>query len=170
MLQTDTVAAQHHLGPPAFRRARGNKLALCLLVPIPDSQWRTRGWTFLQQSVISCPRAPRTSSPAPWAPVAWIAPASGKAAPQTTSKALRLVLFWLNTVHGRGASGGCFSGRGTPFGERLGVKDAIQEATQLFAFTLPQKQVGAWEETSSTSTAEASAPSQTVHIRGKEEP
>lgn len=68
---------------------------LCLLVPIPDPQWRTRGWTFLQQSVISCPRVPRTSSPAPSAPVAWIAPANGKAAPPTTSKALRLVL-WLN--------------------------------------------------------------------------
>lgn len=89
---------------------------LCLLVPIPDSQWRTRGWTFLQQSVISCPRAPRTSSPAPWAPVAWIAPASGKAAPPTTSKALRLVLFWPNTVavHGRGASGGCSSWKRDP--------------------------------------------------------
>lgn len=63
---------------------------LCLLVLGPDLRWPTREWTFLQQSVTSCPRAPPTSSPAPWAPAARIATASGKAAPPTTSKPFRV--------------------------------------------------------------------------------
>lgn len=93
--------------PPPLEEHIEISMPLCLLVPIPDFQWRTREWTFLQQSVISCPRVPLTSSPAPSAPVAWIATANGKAAPPTTSKALRL-FPWLNlvSVHGHGTSRG----------------------------------------------------------------
>ncbi|KAL4697620.1 hypothetical protein H8959_003318, partial [Pygathrix nigripes] len=47
-------------------------------------QWQTREWTFLQPSVISCPRAPLTCFPALLVPVVWIATANGKAAPLTT--------------------------------------------------------------------------------------
>lgn len=75
---------------------------LCPLVPISDLQWPTREWTFLQQSVTSCPQVPPTSSPALWAPVAWIATGNARAAPQTTSKAFGLVFLWLNLVSAYG--------------------------------------------------------------------
>lgn len=61
-------------------------------------QWPNREWTFLQLSATSCPQVPPTSSPAPWAPVAWIATGNARAAPRTTSKAFGLVFLWLNLV------------------------------------------------------------------------
>lgn len=115
-------------------------MPLCLLVPIPDFQWQTREWTFLQQSVISCPRVPPTSSPAPSAPVAWIATANGKAAPLTTSKALRL-FPWLNLVsgHGHGASRGqllFLLEEGSSFCKGIRMKDSIPggQAVGFFPF------------------------------------
>ena len=81
-----------------LRRARRNKRASVPPCTYSRLQWPNREWTFLQLSATSCPQAPPTSSPAPWAPVAWIATGNARAAPRTTSKAFGLVFLWLNLV------------------------------------------------------------------------
>lgn len=122
--------------------------------------------------MISCPRVPPTSSPAPSAPVAWIATANGKAAPPTTSKAVRLFFPRLNlvSVHGHGTSRGqllFLLEEGPSLWKGMGMKDSTPGGhTGVFFFILPLhcKQEGA---SSTTEAFTAPWPPTLFHIKGK---